>query len=122
MSVNIDILLGIILVALVSEAMVNALKKLVTKEYAFPYQVVLSLICAIMLCVLTKLDILEGFGYVLSVPLIGSICTGVIASLGAGAIYDLQKQFKEYRELIARDNSENSQETVAGMFQDGVED
>ena len=110
MSINIDIILGIILVALVAEAMVNAFKRLVVKDIVFPYQVVLSLIFSVGLCVLAKLNIMEGFNYALSVPYIGEVCTGIIASLGANAIYDLQKQFKQYRDMIAVDNAINYDE------------
>lgn len=106
MNINIDIILGVIMVALVAEAMVNALKRLVTVEVEFPYQVVLSLIFSIVLCVLTGLDLIAGFGYSLMIPAVGPICSGVVASLGANAIYDLQKQLREYRARIARDELE----------------
>ena len=103
MNVNIDIILGVIMIALVSEIMVNAIKRLVTVEVEFPYQVVMSLIFSIGLCVLSGLDLIQGFGYTLSIAYVGSVCTGVVASLGANAVYDLQKQLKEYRRMIAEE-------------------
>lgn len=107
---DIIILLGIILIALVVQFVVEALKSPIAAIFKFaekedrispllaPF---LSLAWAIALCILSGCDLFAAFGYPLSALYVGEIVSGIIASLGAGKVYDLIMEFQDYRERLA---------------------
>lgn len=108
MEVNLTIILGVIFIALATQFIVEALKGLLPKfadnEYLAPY---LAMLWAIGLCMLTNSDLFLAFGYPLTVPLVGAIATGIIASLGANRVYDLIVSFQDYKEKLAMEKAYN---------------
>ena len=110
MEMNLIILLGIILIALIVQYLVEAIKGLLMAIYKYVSEgdFVVDLVApfiamafSITLCILAGLDIFVAFGFPLTYPIIGMISTGIIASLGAGKVYALFMDFKEYRDKIA---------------------
>jgi divalent metal cation (Fe/Co/Zn/Cd) transporter len=104
------ILLGIILVAIAVQYIVEALKSPVAAIFKFRgiedklnplFAPFLSLAWAIALCYLAGLDIFIAFGYPLANPIVGSVVSGLIASLGAGKVYDLIMEFQDYKDRLA---------------------
>lgn len=118
---DIVVLLGIILVSLVVQLVVEAFKnpiksvfKKLNKEddlspLLAPF---LSIIFSVILCTLAQCDLFIAFGYPLTVPYVGYIVTGFVASLGAGKIYDLLEDFKDYSQRLAIEKKEETIETV----------
>ena len=104
MEVNITIILGVILVALLTEAIVNSVKRLFIKDVPACVPVAIAMITSCILCVLAKLDLMSGFGYPLQIKYgiyIGAMFSGLVASLGANAVYDLFDHFNEYKDKMA---------------------
>lgn len=116
MDINLFIVLGVILIALVVEFMVEAIKTpiaAVIKVASIEDKVnpvlapFLSIIFSIMLCILTGCDLFVAFGYPLSEPYIGCAASGLVASLGAGKVYDLVMSYRDYRDKIAIEKKED---------------
>lgn len=105
--INISIIFGIILISLITEAVVNSLKRLLPFETKVPVAIILALGTGIALCVLANLDLMVAFGYPLSQPVVGCVVTGIVASLGANAIYDLVESYKDYQGRLAIEREEN---------------
>lgn len=110
MEINLFILLGIILIALVVQYIVEALKLPIAavlkcagkKDKVNPLLApFLSLAWAVALCILADCDLFVAFGYPLSEPYIGAVSTGIVASLGASKVYELITSFREYKDKIA---------------------
>lgn len=95
------ILFGILFISLVTTSCVDALKKASPIKLKSPFPQLLSLGISIMLCVSANLDIFVAFGYVLSCNMIGLVITGIIASLGAGGVFDLYTKINEYKGKVA---------------------
>ena len=113
--INISILLGVFLVAILTEATVNSLKRLLPFETKIPIAVILALATSITLCVLAEVDLMEAFGYPLTQPYVGNVISGIIASLGANALYDLIENYKDYQgrlavEAFTREEQDNGTE------------
>ena len=115
MDINLFILLGIILIALIVQYVVEAIKGLITavakyeggdgKEIGALVAPFIAMIFAITLCILSSCDLFVAFGYPLSILYIGEIVTGIIASLGANKVYDLIMSFQDYKEKLAIEKS-----------------
>ena len=111
MEINLFMLLGIILVALIVQYAIEAIKVITravckiggndSKQANAILAPILSAGLAVFLCILAGLDFFAAFGYPLSVVYVGSIVTGIIASLGAGKVYDLILDVKDYRDKLA---------------------
>lgn len=119
MEVNLFILLGVILIALAVQFIVEALKGLVTAVCKFkeledtrvnglvaPF---LSMLWAVALCIFAGVDLFTAFGYPLSYMHIGEITTGIISSLGAGRVYDLIMSFQDYKDKLAIEKVERGE-------------
>lgn len=100
MEFNVNVLLGIIIVALITEVTVNAIKVFLPK-LEFPIVQLTSIIVGVALAVLSNMDIFVAFGYPLMVQYVGCVVTGIICSLGANAIYDLLESIKDYKDRLA---------------------
>lgn len=107
---DIVIIMGVVLIALIVQFIVEALKLPVTAVLKFNgkedrynplFAPFLSIAWCIALCILAGCDLFVAFGYPLSVPYVGAVASGIIASLGAGKVYDLVVEFKDYRERLA---------------------
>ena len=104
MSVDIDIILGVIFVALLTEGVVSSTKRLFNETTNPKTAVVIAMVVAVLLCMLARLDLMTGFGYPITVKngiYIGAFFSGILASLGASAIYDLYDGFSDYKEKLA---------------------
>ena len=53
-----------------------------------------SLVIAILICVLTSMDIFPLVGLTINVPIVGSVLTGIIVSRGANFVSDLFTKLK----------------------------
>lgn len=115
---DIVILLGVIFIALVVQLVVDAIKvpiavvmKYEEKEDRISALVspFLSILFSVILCLLADCDLFIAFGYPLLIPYVGQIFTGLVASLGAGKIYDLLKDFQDYHEKLITEKATNKQ-------------
>ena len=116
---DIVVLLGVILVSLIVQLVVEAFKapvksvfKRLNKEddlspLLAPF---LSILFSVMLCIMVQCDLFVAFGYSLTVPYVGYVVTGFVASLGAGKIYDLLEDFKDYSQRLAVEKKEEPEE------------
>lgn len=77
----------LIIVAILVEAIWENIKTI--WEGGFNINRIGSLILAILICILTKLDLFAIVGVSLSVPVIAYILTGIIVSRGANFVNDL---------------------------------
>jgi hypothetical protein len=110
MDINLYILLGIIFVALVVPFMVEAIKVPIkgvckfagVKDKASPLlSPFFSIIFGIGLCILACCDLFVAFGYPLTVPYVGCVAAGLVASLGAGRVYEIWESFRDYKAKIS---------------------
>ena len=115
MQMDMYILLGVVLIALATQLIVEAIKvpisavcrffKRDVKRTNLIFAPFLSLGWAIALCILSGSDLFQAFGYPLQLEYLGAIATGIISSLGANRIYDLVMDFNDYKGKLAVDNS-----------------
>ena len=123
MNINLEILLSIILVAIIVQQSVNALKKIIiaiclskgienekTIAIISPF---LSFLFSIILCVLINGDIFLAFNYTLSVQYVGSIFTGLLASGGANMIYKVVTDMQDYRKKLAIEETSNPTQNLS---------
>ena len=78
----------LILIAILVEAIWENLK-VIWAEKKFNINMLGSLILSILICVLAKVDIFVIVGIELSLPIIGSVLTGIVVSRGANFVNDL---------------------------------
>lgn len=79
------------LVAFLVEALIQTLKPIYDKEKGWNRDKVVSIIVGILVCVVTNVDLFAELGFVVSVPYLGSVLTGVIASRGSNFVHDIFK-------------------------------
>ena len=93
-------LVSIIIVALVVEQAVEAIKKAIKIKKGYSLfdlinvKVLLSIAISIVLCVSAHIGILAMLGVGEVIPLVDYILTGLIVSSGANGIRELQKQIQ----------------------------
>lgn len=119
MQMDMYVLLGVVLIALATQLIVEAIKVVISavcrffkrdvKRTNMLFAPFLSLGWAIALCILSGSDLFYAFGYPLYLPYLGAVATGIIASLGANRIYDLVMDFNDYKGKIAVDTSKGLQ-------------
>lgn len=106
MEINLVIFFGIIFVALVVQYLVEACKKPTAAvcRYVSKHNKIsplispfLSIIFAVLLCYLARLDLFTAFGYSLKNMTVGYIATGCVASLGADRLYAFLTDYEEFR-------------------------
>lgn len=81
----------LIIVAILIEAIWENLK-MIWKDKKVNASMIGVLIISIFVCILTKIDIFPIVGLQLSIPVIGSILTGIIVARGANFVNDLFKK------------------------------
>jgi hypothetical protein len=79
------------LVAFLVEALIQALKPIYDKENGWNRDKVISIVVGILVCVVTNVDLFAELGFVVAVPYLGSVLTGVIASRGSNFVHDILK-------------------------------
>ena len=93
-------LVSVIIVALVVEQAVEAIKKAIKIKKGYSLfdlinvKVLLSIAISIILCVSAHIGILAMLGVGEVIPLVDYILTGLIVSSGANGIRELQKQIQ----------------------------
>lgn len=83
----------LIIIAILIEAIWENLKMVYDKE-KINVNMIGSLILAMLVCVLARINIFEIVGISLIFPVVGYVLTGVICSRGANFINDLLKKVK----------------------------
>ncbi|MGM9543576.1 MAG: hypothetical protein ACI3T9_01200 [Romboutsia timonensis] len=83
----------LIIVAILVEAIWENIK-MIYQSGKFSISMIGSLVISILLCVLTKIDIFPIVGLTISIPIIGSVLTGIIVSRGANFVNDLFTKLK----------------------------
>ena len=84
---------SLVIVAILVEAIWENIK-MVFPNKKFSISMLGSLLVSILICVLTKVDIFPVVGLSISIPVIGSILTGIIVSRGANFVNDLFTKLK----------------------------
>jgi len=79
------------LVAFLVEALIQTIKPIYDKETGWNMDKIVSIIVGIVVCLVTNVDLFAELGFVVSVPFLGSILTGVIASRGSNFVHDIFK-------------------------------
>lgn len=110
MTVNFTIILGVIFISIVTQMVIKAIKNIAPNKIKTPIPQLTSIVVSILLCVTAHMDIFVAFGYVLSLNPLGAVITGIIASLGAGSVYDLISQMNEYKEKLAIEKHTSTKE------------
>lgn len=79
------------LVAFLVEALIQTIKPIYDKATGWNMDKIVSIIVGIVVCLVTNVDLFAELGFVVSVPFLGSILTGVIASRGSNFVHDIFK-------------------------------
>ncbi|MBN1305748.1 MAG: hypothetical protein JXA13_15025 [Anaerolineales bacterium] len=88
-------LTNLVLVAFFVEALIQTVKPIYDKEKGWNFDVVLALIVGIFVCLLTGTDIFKLVGLEVTIPLVGTILTGIMASRGSNVVHDIFKWLRE---------------------------
>lgn len=78
----------LVIVAILIEAIWENIK-MVWQNGKFSIDKIGALVISILICILAKIDIFPIVNLSISVPVIGSILTGIIVSRGANFVHDL---------------------------------
>ena len=86
----------LIIVAILVEATWENIKMIYQKN-KISISMIGSLVIAILFCALTGVDIFPVVGLPISIPVIGSVFTGIIVSRGANIISDIFSKIEEIK-------------------------
>ena len=100
-----------VVVAFLIEALIQTIKPIYDKEKGWNKDVILALIIGILICMLTSTDVFSKVGLPISVPFVGTILTGMIASRGSNIAHDL---FKWVQGLGSGGNNEATDSGAVG--------
>jgi hypothetical protein len=79
------------LVAFLVEALIQTLKPIYDKQNGFNIDKIISIIVGILVCVAARVDLFAELGFMVEIPYLGYILTGVIASRGSNFVHDIFK-------------------------------
>lgn len=88
----------LVIVAILIEAIWENLK-MVWQNGKFSIDKIGALVISILICILAKIDIFPIVNLSISVPIIGSILTGIIVSRGANFVHDLFNKISGDKEV-----------------------
>lgn len=88
----------LVIVAILIEAIWENLK-MIWQNGKFSIDKIGALVISILICVLAKIDIFPIVNLSISVPVIGSILTGIIVSRGANFVHDLFNKISGDKEV-----------------------
>lgn len=88
----------LVIVAILIEAIWENLK-MVWQNGKFSIDKIGSLVISILICILAKIDIFPIVNLSISIPVIGSILTGIIVSRGANFVHDLFNKISGDKEV-----------------------
>ena len=83
----------LVIVAILVEAIWENIK-MIFPDKKVSISMIGSLIVAVLVCVLTSVDIFPVVGLTITVPFIGSVLTGIIVARGANLVSDLFTKLK----------------------------
>lgn len=81
----------LILVAFLVESLIQTLKPIYDKETGWNMDKIISVFVGILVCLVTNVDLFTELGFMVSIPYLGSVLTGVIASRGSNFVHDILK-------------------------------
>ena len=93
----------IVVLAVISQAVVDQLKKAFKFHTGKWYKnkinikIVISILISLILCISYNIDLLSLLGMTTFVPLIGEIVTAVIISSGASSVHNILSEFEDLR-------------------------
>ena len=93
----------IVVLAVISQAVVDQLKKAFKFHSGKWYKnkinikIVISILISLILCISYNIDLLSLLGMTTFVPLIGEIVTAVIISSGASSVHNILSEFENLR-------------------------
>lgn len=88
----------LVIVAILIEAIWENLK-MVWQNGKFSIDKIGALVISILICILAKIDIFPIVNLSISIPVIGSILTGIIVSRGANFVHDLFNKISGDKEV-----------------------
>ena len=88
----------LVIVAILIEAIWENLK-MIWQNGKFSIDKIGALVISILICILAKIDIFPIVNLSISVPVIGSIFTGIIVSRGANFVHDLFNKISGDKEV-----------------------
>ena len=88
----------LVIVAILIEAIWENIK-MIWQNGKFSIDKIGSLVISILICILAKIDIFPIVNVSISVPVIGSIFTGIIVSRGANFVHDLFNKISGNKEV-----------------------
>ena len=88
----------LIIVAILIEAIWENIK-MVWQNGKFSIDRIGALVISVLICILAKIDIFPIVNLSVSIPLIGSIFTGIIVSRGANFVHDLFNKISGDKEV-----------------------
>lgn len=88
----------LVIVAILIEAIWENIK-MIWQNGKFSIDKIGSLLISILICILAKIDIFPIVNVSISVPVIGSIFTGIIVSRGANFVHDLFNKISGDKEV-----------------------
>lgn len=83
----------LVIVAILVEAIWENIK-MIFPDKKVSISMIGSLIVAVLVCVLTSVDIFPVVGLTITIPFIGSVLTGIIVARGANFVSDLFTKLK----------------------------
>lgn len=83
----------LVIVAILVEAVWENIK-MIYESGKVSISMIGSLVISILLCTLTEVDIFPIVGLTISIPIVGSVLTGIIVSRGANFVNDLFTKLK----------------------------
>jgi len=89
MTISLETFWQLLVVALLIEAIVNNLKPLWDKTKGFQIDNLISLVLAVIVCVLVGVDIFTLVGLPMIIPYVGSVLTGILVCRGANVLHEL---------------------------------
>lgn len=105
-------MISIIIMSMLTEAIITYVKTWVI-DRNIQWQMIVSVILSIAICVLYGLDIPAAVGIESSLPYVGSVITGILVSRGSNYINDLLK-------TITSKKASTSTMVLGGDGSDGV--
>lgn len=88
----------LVIVAILIEAIWENLK-MIWQNGKFSIDKIGALVISILICILAKIDIFPIVNLSISIPVIGSIFTGIIVSRGANFVHDLFNKISGDKEV-----------------------
>ena len=83
----------LVIVAILVEAIWENIK-MIYQSGKISISMIGSLVISVLLCTLTNIDIFPIVGLTISIPIVGSVLTGIIVSRGANFVNDLFTKLK----------------------------